>query len=229
MGTTRAALRASLRQTLNDLSAWPDPALNQWIDEAVLDYSNSFRLHREAGFPARSGENLYELNMGGRAVFEVLAVEYPVGYPRQYLARIERSSPRFYQEKAYDIFYDGQSERAWMLISFLPPKDEPGNFWITYQTLHPLPTGDEAVLTVPDLHLEALRLFVIWKALQKLEGSQAVESVGGIATPDFLPVLSALGLSATRAGQLYRAKIHELNRQKSDGSIVSWGGSGRVY
>lgn len=229
MSTTRLELRTSLRQVLPDTAQWPDAALNQWIDEAIADYSSSFRLRREAGFLAYAHMNTYELAFGGKAILDVLTIEYPVGEPRTYLPRLDRQDPRFYQGRAYDIYYDGQSERAWMLLSFFPPKEDPGGFYVTYETVHPKPIGDDAALTVPDQHLDLLRLFVTWKALQKLEAAQAVASLGGTATPDFLPVLSALGLSAARAGQMYQARLSELNRQKSDGGIVPWCGAAPVY
>jgi len=57
------------------------------------------------------------------------------------------------------------------------------------------------VLTVPDPHLEALRLFAIWKAAEEIFLSEEIDP----DTREFL--VSQMGLNMIRTERMYRNKI----------------------
>jgi hypothetical protein len=77
---------------------------------------------------------------------------------------------------------------------------------LTYTAEHAIPSADSTVLTVPDHHLEALKLFILWQATKELELKEAKE-------PDKTTLLlNLLGLNAFRAERSYRTKIQDLQQ-----------------
>jgi hypothetical protein len=214
----RGELRASLRQTLADTTVWPDAALNRWIDEAVADYSGYFRLPYRAGIPAVTGMTVYELDFAGKLVFDVLTVKYlTTADPPVYLSRMDQTDPRFFLGHNYDIYCDGDFTFQRMIVSKAPGK-ELGVYWISYEASHPRPTNDTFVLTVPDNHLDALRLYVVWKAFQQIEAEKALAAVDYVDTG--LVALPLVGSSAARAAGLYRQKIRDLSSRATAGGYV---------
>jgi hypothetical protein len=217
MIVNRGELRQSLRQTLRDTTAWPDAALNRWIDEAIADYSVHFRLTYQVGLPAVQGFMKYDLDLG-RLVLDVLWVMYLTpNQPGLYLARMDRNDPRFRLGNHYDITYDGSIDYAVLQLS-QPTPPGTGAFWLAYETSHLRPTSDISELSVPAHHLDALRLFVVWKALQQIEVEKALSAVDYVDTG--LVALPLVGSSAARAAALYRQKLRELTSRSSAGGVI---------
>jgi hypothetical protein len=88
------------------------------------------------------------------------------------------------------------------------------NISLTYSAEHSLPTVDSAVISAPDHHLEAIKLFAIWQALHQLEMTEAF-------TPDKTTLLlNMLGINAFRAERAYRSKIQEYQEADSAAGVV---------
>jgi hypothetical protein len=92
------------RCRLGDLSPtykWSDLQLNQWINDAIADYSLHFPRLLELKIDCTAGGHSYQLPADARAI---LAVEYPEGQdPPAYLTPGDRFSAGFYTSAAlYD-------------------------------------------------------------------------------------------------------------------------------
>lgn len=218
--TTRAGLRALLREGLADVAAWPDATLNAWINDALRDYSNAFPRHLEAAIAGVAGQVVYPLS-GLAGIQGVLTVECPAGAePACYLARRPEQGT-FRGLPVYDL--RGEPPVA-LVLGAAPAAGQA--ILLRYTALHPLPTHDSAALTVPESHQEALKLFVQWQAIKLLELNQA-------ANPDTTSLLlSMLGLNAVRAERLYRGKLEEYRKLSTPGGYAGpWrmDRSDRVY
>jgi hypothetical protein len=79
--TTRAALRALIRQELNDASGtqlWTDSLINEWIAEAIRLYGRSLPKEASATMTTVADQAAYALPAD---TDRVLRVEYPEGVP----------------------------------------------------------------------------------------------------------------------------------------------------
>ena len=200
--TTRQEFREEyLREALSDTVAWPDATLNLWIEQAVIDYSQYFPFEtygqQDINSVTRqfSGEGGWA---GSGTVLGVTRVEYPADQdPPRYLLFKPETSEDFLDGPYYDI-----KENWQIVIGETPTIGEV--IRVRYITHHLRPALDGTTLSVPNAHLEALRLFVIWQAAKELELNEA-------ANPDRTSIyLSLIGTSAMRAERTYKAKIREL-------------------
>lgn len=210
--TTRQEFRdGSLRSLLASQTVFPDSLLNAWIDEAVRDYS----LH----FPRQISKTLEALAAGQRefsyaslgspeAVYAITRVEYPLGaVPRSFLQRLPRDHPAFEGGRYYDLVNDGAIEVGMSLQAG-------ESLGVLYLTHHLVPASDITSLTVPDDHLEALKLYVVLQAVRKLEMDQA-------ANPEQASLLlSMLGANASRAARLYQAQIRLYRQAAGQGAFT---------
>lgn len=216
--TSTTLLAREMRLALPDSTAWPDDALNGWIDEAIRAYSTHFPLTHEFAIQAISGQRLYEMSFD-RAIMGVLQVEYPAGQePPRYLKRLRRAHPCFVGGPVYDFYVDGFPETPVLILGETPASGQA--IQVLIETPHHIPTGDASVLSVPETHIEALRLYVIWQALQQAENREAARSAGEAGADSTSLNLPMLGVSASRAERAYRAKIGLLKRAHAPGGVA---------
>ncbi|MGQ9456988.1 MAG: phage adaptor protein [Anaerolineae bacterium] len=210
--TTRADLRTILRNQGLDESTWSDTELNQWIADAIGEYSWHFpRYVENTGNACGEGEHAYALPSG---CLGVLRVEYPEGEdPPRYLQRLDPRDNRW-GPGAYAIRWGGfPSASAVLVLGDAPSAGE--TYALHYFAAHDYPDDDVTPLTVPDEDLELLVLYVLWKAYRRLELDEAKNPDGSTV------ILSMLGASAARAYREYEAALRA--RERAGGEAVSWG------
>lgn len=218
--TTRAQLRAIIREVLTNDETWVDSTLNAWIADAFRDYSIYFPRHVEATIDCVDDQIEYSLS-SYTGILDILRVEYPDGEdPPRYLA-YRPETGNFDGLPVYDVRGDPP---ATLVIGEKPDTGE--DIILTYSATHVAPSDDATALTVPDEHFEAIRLFVQWVAIRELEMNEARD-------PDTTSLLlSMLGLNSGRAERLYRTKIREYSeRHGKSGYAGPWqmDGSDRIY
>jgi hypothetical protein len=103
-------------------------------------------------------------------------VEYPPGSSPVSRSPIETSS--FVDLPVYDVRGDPP---ATLVIGEEPSATE--TIGVTYSAEHTVPTTDATALTMPDRHLESLKLFMIWQAIRELELNESQD-------PDKSPALN---------------------------------------
>lgn len=88
-----------IRSVLADATTWPDAMLNQWIADALKDYSQVFpyRLTDEVAGSLFSAVRTYSLQAYKDMIgLNVYRVEYPAyENPPKHLARLSESHPSF--------------------------------------------------------------------------------------------------------------------------------------
>ncbi len=210
--TTRADLRTLCRNQGLDESTWSDPELNQWIADAIGEYSWHFPRYLEStGNACTEGQRAYALPSGCLAV---LRVEYPEGEaPPAYLTRVQPDDPRL-GPGSYTVRWGGfPASNAVLVLGEEPQAGE--TYAIHYYAAHDYPDDDVTELTVPDEDLDLLVLYVIWKAYRRLELDEAKNPDGSTV------VLSMLGQNAARARRQFDEALRA--RKRPLGEQVSWG------
>jgi hypothetical protein len=206
--TTRAAFRATLRESLNNDTAWPDASLNAWLNEAIRDYSKYFPFQTETSVQCIQGQRTYPLS-GLAGILGILRVEYPTGEkPLRYL--LQRSEAgSFVGLPVYDVRGDPP---ATLVIGEEPRASEA--IGLSYQAEHAVPTADSSALAIPDQHLDAIKLFIQWQAIKELELNQSRD-------PDHTSLLlNMLGMNAYRAERSYRTKLADYKERAAPGGYV---------
>lgn len=172
--TTRAALRATIRGELNDEGAtalWPNARLDQWILEAIRDYSE--RLPREVTTTITSVANQEAYNLP--ADFDrVLRVEHPANHFRIHAPIAsgdvlqDSSIPRIRVEEqlTYDVW-------ASQLVLRPAPTAAGENIKLRYLAVYAEPAADADVLATPARDDELLVWYVGWRAFQWLSTDEA--------------------------------------------------------
>ncbi len=218
MSCTYAELRAIIRERLTDQTVWTDANLNQWILDAIADYSIHFpRTDLEATINCVDEQREYDLSSELTNPRRVLSVEYPDGEdPPEYLTRRDTEDPRgFWGGEYYDIWGDPPD------TLFIGEKPDDGeDIVVRYEGDHLYPTADGDTLTVPDSDLEALILFVEWKAAEHLLSEE-------MADPQTTTLLlTQYDMRVFRAQRAYRTWITDAKAERSPSAIVSWGDIG---
>ncbi len=208
--TTRAAFREDLRLQLSDRSLWRDSMLNQWIDDAINEYSINYPTQTTVTFDGTGSTRTFTFTNAPN-VLNIARVEYPVGKtPPVFINQRAQGAPDFYSGPFYDVI--GNPITA-IILGQTPTAAE--DVKVTYQTVYTLPTLDSSTLTVPDYDLELLRLYVVWKAVSHLELSADVVPERKAA------LVASLGLNAVRAERLYRNRLRDTKLERSKGG---WSG-----
>jgi hypothetical protein len=218
--TTRAELRAAIREDFSDRGAWPDATLNSWITAAIRDYNTYFQHVSSAAINCVASTRSYSLvTLNG--IHGVLQVEYPTGEtPPRFLDRRPETG-NFYGLPVYDLRGDPP---ATLVIGELPEDGQ--TIAVVYTLDYATVSDDTSALGLPDRHLDGLVAFARWQAIQELEMSTAID-------PDTKNLLLAeLGVSVARAEQLYRAKMRGYQRAEAPGGYAGpWlaDGHDRIY
>jgi hypothetical protein len=226
MGTTLADLRTSLRLTLTDLPAWPSATLDAWIQDAIRFYSLEFPRTWRRTQALTTGTQAYALP-GGHGFMAVLSVEYPSGQsPPEFIEQVSEDSAQFASGGDYyalrgvaDNISDQKDDTAAGAIVFAETVATGQNAIITYTGAHPLPTvaDDDAQITVPVAHWEALYAFVDFRAHWELETDEA------LAVSTVSIVLAQLGQEARRAWTRYKETIDRIRSLTgTPARIVNW-------
>lgn len=214
--TTRADLRNLMRRRLGDLTApytQSDLQINQWINDAIADYSIRFPQVKTGQLTATTGTHVYSLFTD---LMTILRVEYPISQdPIEYLKRIQRDdSGADYGDGYYEIMESGSATAPTIWISNALTTGQKVN--ITYQAAHDSLDDDGDVATVPDRHLELLVLFCRWVSLQEMASEE-------MRNPDPSSLISSvIDTSAKRAEDAYRKSLDSFVKAEATGRNVAW-------
>ena len=171
--TNRGDARDSiLRERLASVSDWPDATLNQWINDAIAEYSVHFPRYLTGTINCVADQVEYSLSSLTNPQ-RILCVEYPDGGdPMTFLARRAVNDTRgFWGKDYYDVW--GADSPSTLVIGQKPSLGE--DIVVHYLGDHDYPSTDNDVLTVPDRHLEGLALFVWMCAARELLAAEAAD------------------------------------------------------
>lgn len=215
MTVTREELRTLVRRRLGDLRApykWSDIQINQWINDAVADYSIPFPRTNSSTLATQAGVQKYSLPADFLAV---LRVEYPAG-SHTYLRRRDCIRPDFWgREGWYDILHKGAADVQDEII-LSADVDGSAAIGLVYYAAHPYPASDADDITIPEHHLELLVLFCRWKAWEMLSTEEG-------ADPDPSKLLAATHeVNAYRAERAYRKALAEYQAAASESGFAAW-------
>lgn len=226
-------LRALVRLTCQDAIAWPNATLDAFIGDAIRFYSAEYpRLWRHE-ITLATGTPAYDLP-GGHGLQGIVSVEYPTGeHPAQILDRVEAWSDAFangaavYALRGVHDDVAPESDAVAGQIVFADTVATGETAIVSYLGTHSIPAvgDDDAVITVPDAHLEAITAFVEFRAHWELETGEAL-TVSSVSV-----VLSQLGEEARRAWNRYREVMDRLSwlgwpRPAAGVGVVAWGDIG---
>ena len=215
--TTRIELNTLIRRRLNDQAApqrFTDEQINQWINDAIEEYSRYFPRAKTATISTTANDRTYDLPGDYRGI---LSVEYPTGDdPPSYLERRDFRHPNFWLE---DGFYDvvhrtdaGNLDEVW--ISQKPAAGQ--TITVEYLGDHDLVDDDTDTTSILDLHLEVLILHVRWSATQAMATAEA-------ANPDPNNIMmDRYEANVTRAERTFYRKIEELQKVLTESGMNVW-------
>lgn len=220
--TTLGGLRNSLRAVLADTVQWRDTLLTQWIQDALRDYSLVLPFQDSTSLTTTAATRAYLLNSAvDENLIDVLNVEYPAGWdPRRFLARRAERHPAFLGGPYYDINKQNKTvsgehmELKYLVLGETPSAGQ--TIWFEYLRPHSAPLDDSDLVTVPEWHLEALRLYVYWKATHQLELDESV------ALRRKQELLRVMGGSARWLYSLYRDRMFALASSRGGSHTARW-------
>lgn len=198
-------LRALLRVTLSDATAWPDATLDGWVQAAVRLYSAHFprRLRSEVALAA--GTRAYAIP-GGLDGGALISVAYPAAeVPPRFLRCVPEWAPA-YASRGPCYAVRGGDESAAGYIVFAETVTDGETAVVEHWAPHTLPdVGDDAAaLTVPAQHLEVITAYVEFAAHYELETDEALVADGSTI------VLAQLGEESRRAWNRYKEVMDRL-------------------
>ena len=222
---TLTTLRAALRVALPDATKWPNASLDTWIADALRFYSVEFPRRWRYSLSLTTGTQAYALP-GGHGLLSVESVEYPSGQsPPEFIDQVEERSAAFasggdfYALRGIADTTAIDVDTAAGTIVFAETVTTGQTAVITYLGQHPIPAAadDDAQITVPQAHWEALFAFVDFRAHWELETDEALN----ISTVSI--VLAQLGQEARRAWNRYKETVDRIRSLTSTPSAsVSW-------
>jgi hypothetical protein len=209
---TRLDLRNTIRTVLTNNLVFPDDLLNQLIGDAIRDYSLFFPRESFGQIECVNDKREYGFAYfaSSAQVMSIVSVEYPRGLtPKEFLYRLPRRSALFLDGPYYDV-------DAAEATLFLGKETKAGEYvGVVYNTSHATPLVDGSTLSVPDMHVEVLKLYVVWQACERLEMNNAMTTDGATN------LLNMLGLNGYRAERAYRNRLKELRESASKGGYGS--------
>lgn len=221
---TLSTLRTQCRQLLASTSHWDNTALDRFIADALRFHSAQFPRRWRYSLTLTTGKQPYSLP-GGHAIQAIRSVEYPTGEdPQVFLDQVEEWDQAFQdEEQVYALrgIADDtaiESDTAAGTIVFAETVTTGETAIIEYMADHAIPAaGDnDAVITVPTSHWEALIAFVDFRCHWELESDEAVT----ISTVSI--VLAQLGQEARTAWKRYKEIMNALASHVSATAIISW-------
>lgn len=214
----RPAMRPMIRNRLGDLNIsayeWSDDQLNDFINWAILEYSQHFPLWGQVMIESDDGSHEFDLPMGCRSV---LRVEYPASQsPPEFLERRDRSHPDFYlADGYYDLVWKGDETTTSLLI--ISNEGSAGTYIsIEYTYGHPALANDTTDVTVDQRHLELIILYVRVCVMQEAASREA-------ANPDPKTlILNTAELNVTRAERIYKARLESFKASAMESGRAVW-------
>lgn len=230
MTTTLSALRAQCRVLLPSTTIWPDATLDRFIQDAIRAYSSEFPRQWRYTLNLTTGTQEYDLP-GEHGFLGIVSVEYSVGEdPRRYLFLADERDGFFRAGgEAYALrlgvadTISATADDTVGTILFAKTVTTGESAALVYLGLHHVPAvaANTDIITVPDVHHEALIAFVDFRCHWQLE-------VGEAAAPNEASIiLSVLGLNGRRAWQRWREIMVVLRPvEASQSGRIEWGGVG---
>ena len=219
MTTTLAQLADRAQVTLNDAAAgtWPQATIEEWVIEAIRDYTQSFPRTIRSSITISSGSPGHEFSLTDDYISMIL-VEFPGDQdPPVYLKHRRRTHPRFYN---YEGYYDIEPSGDMTSVAKLYLSEEPENgdkiYW-TAKCHHDttLVSGDD--LTVPEHHEGLLLLFVLWQAFKERLATEEQEPDTTLA--GHVTLLQQLVKGATQAEKEYKAALNRAKANVAEGGF----------
>ncbi|MFN2158764.1 MAG: hypothetical protein ACK2TW_02310 [Anaerolineales bacterium] len=214
----RDDIRELVRRRLGDLTApykWSNEQVNQWINDAIADYSIHFPLLKTQTISCSEDDRQYDLSTD---FVEVISVEYPTGEdPPVYLTRRDYKHPDFWEvEGYYDVLKHRDFENPDELIISEEP-DEGESIDVIYQAHHTfLDDDDTDEMSVPERHLDLIILYVRMAAYQELATTESCD-------PNTNSIIAGtLELNAHRAERFYRKQLSEFKTAESESGKAKW-------
>jgi hypothetical protein len=226
MGTTLADLRPQIRLHLASETDWPDATLDGWIADAIRFYSVQFPREYYHDQSLTTGTQTYDLP-GDHGFHGIVSVEYPTGEdPQSFLDEVDEWDDAFQdQDDVYCIMPVDDttaiaSDTEAGSIKFAETVATGETARIRYLGTHRLPDAgdDDAQITVPPRHWEALIAFVEFRSHLELETDEAV-TVSNISI-----ILAQLGQEARYLWNRYKEVMTRLEYLESAGqsAIIDW-------
>ena len=224
MANTLADLRAQIRLVLASTDDWANATLDKFIADAIRFYSAEFPRRWRYSQAMTTGTQAYNVP-GAHGFQQILSVEYPTGEdPQSFLTEVNEWDSDF--QNAGDVYaLRGisditaiESDTAAATIVFAETVTTGESAVVEYEGLHAIPTAgdDDAQITVPVHHWEALYAFADFRAHWELESDLAA-TVSTISI-----VLAQLGQEARYAWNRYKEVMNALVAQRSKSVIISW-------
>lgn len=224
MPNTLTDLRAQIRLLLASTTDWPNGTIDGFIADAIRFHSAQFPRRWRHTLTLASSTQAYDLP-GAHSFQGILAVEYPIGEtPQSFLEEVPEWSAEFQQAAnvyavrgiADDTAIEADTAAAIILFAETVATGETAI--IEYLAGHPVPAAgdDDAQITVPTHHWEALSALVEFRTHWELETDEAV-SLTNISI-----LLSQLGQEARMAWNRYKEITNALLMQESQSAHLSW-------
>lgn len=208
-----------------DKSRWMEPTVNAWIRDAIRDYSTTFPMFVDTGDEDTNitcSDDVQEYSLSSfTGIQTVLEIEYPEGEdPPDMLTRRDQDDPRGFEGlPVYAV--RGFDKPDTLRLGEEPSATE--EIRLTYLADHTVPTADTATLTVPDRHLDALVLFVQWRAMRATVNRLVTNpDANELAVLEALMPGTRLPAMVIEARKAYKEKIAEYKAsqiQVGDASI----------
>jgi len=214
---TLADLRTLCRRRLGDLTslyAFTDDQINQWINDAIAEYSIHFPLRKPTTITCTDDDREYNIAVTG--IQSIISIQYPVGDdPPKYLTRRPYTYKDFWTKDGYYDFIQEGDGTSQIWISEKPATDEEIEIWYNGKHDYLSPTSEDET-TVPERHYELLVLFVMWTAWQELA---AQEGASPVPTNLFS---STFQVKAYRAERAYRKHLRDTRSAESGSVFLNW-------
>jgi hypothetical protein len=235
--TTLSDLRALVRATVPDETAWPDETLDRWIGEAIRLYSAQFPRRLRYLLELTTGTQAYPLPCG-HGFMGIVSVEYPAGrtppcflYPAAPWSAIFGVGGPVYAVRAPSAEATGpetpaEAEGQAGTLLLAPPVATGESAAVEVLAPHavPAPGEDEAAVTLTEGHYQAVVAFCEFASHWELETDEAA----GVSASSI--VLSQLGDEARRAWNRYKDVMDRLTWLGATtgrmAEIPSWGDIG---
>jgi hypothetical protein len=226
MSLTLSALRAILRRQLTSVTEWPNATLDGWLGDALRDYTREFPRRLRKTLTLTTGTQTYDLP-GTQDFVSILRVEYPAGEsPAVFLWQTDEGDAQFqnggyaYALRAPDDSLADELDVAAGEIVFAQTVTTGETANIEYEALHAIPVAgdDDAVITIPTSHVEALVAFVEFRQAAQLNND--ARWMDCIANDK----LSQLSADARQAWERYRGILADirLGTARPGRNHVSW-------
>jgi hypothetical protein len=202
---------------LGDLTTpykWSDEQVNQFINDAIADYSMHFPRVQTQTISCSDDTRQYDLST---YILSVISVEYPTGEdPPRYLFFREKTHPDFWQKDGYYCIEQEKGENDLDVLYISQKPDDGESIELTYNAYHAyLDDDDTDALTVPEEHLELIILYVRWATYQELATTES-------ASPDpTTSMSSALEMNVERAERAYSKKLSSYKESASASASAS--------